>query len=75
MAIGVNLQVETAPCRGCVQVQQAVRIPPVGAEQRGGIGKSSDPLPTAHCQQHEFQEAALRGSGHGTLFLVAEAGP
>lgn len=75
MAVGVNLQVETVPWRGCVQVQQAIRVPPVGAEQRGGVWKSSDSLPAAQCQQHELQEATLRGLGHGVLSLVAEAGP
>lgn len=57
VAISVDLEMEAVPLCICVEVHEAISIPPAGIQQRRGVGKGEGSPQAAESQQHAAQAA------------------
>lgn len=70
VAISVDLEMEAVPLRICVEVRQAISVPPTGIQQRRGVGKGEGSLQATEHQQQVPQAAVGTARWHGLLFLA-----
>lgn len=66
VAIGIDLEMEAVPLCICVEVHQAIAIPPAGIQQRRGVGKGEGSLQATEYQQCVLQAAVGTGLRHGS---------
>ena len=69
VANSVDLEMDAVPLRVCVEVHQAISVPPAGIQQRRGVGKGEGSLQAAEHQQREARAAVWTGLRHGSPFL------